>query len=143
MQLFPTQVLRSLGPFVICSFLLLLPLTGFAAHFDGENIDGPQYPAFARSLNTGRYYSARVIFDRDRATVQFGTGTALALTLDNENIEDPEEVIGTDRRGSLWALSIDGLGKQGAVALSYPQQPGRCLKGLSYKARLTTPQPGN
>jgi hypothetical protein len=117
----------------------------FAAHFDGENIDGPQYPAFARSLVTGRYYSARVIFDRDRATVQFGTGTALALTLDDENIEDPEEVIGTDRRGSVWALSIDGLGEQGAMALSDRtlQPRGPCLKPLSDKPQLAAAQPGD
>jgi hypothetical protein len=60
-------------------------------------------------LNTGRYYAARVAFDQNRASVQFDSGKKIVLTLEEENIQDPEEVIATAHDGSFWALAIDGL----------------------------------
>ena len=92
--------------------LLALPAAAFGAHYGGHRVDGPRYCAFARSFDSGRYYAARVVFDQNRASVQLDSGRTLVLTLDEENIEDPEEVMATAQDGSIWALAIDGLDEQ-------------------------------
>ena len=97
-----TRIFRFSNPLVIRLLLSILPLTAFGAHYDGHKVDGLQYRAFARSLDTGRYYAARVVL----------SGKTLVAKLDDENIDDPEEVIATDHQGAVWALSIDGLGEQ-------------------------------
>jgi hypothetical protein len=107
-----TRIFWFSNPLVIRLLLSILPLTAFGAHYDGHKVDGLQYRAFARSLDTGRYYAARVVFDRNRAFVQLSSGKTLVAKLDDENIDDPEEVIATDHQGAVWALSIDGLGEQ-------------------------------
>jgi hypothetical protein len=68
------------------------------------------YWGLARSLDTGKYYTARAVFQQNHANVRLDAGKKkLDLTLDEENIEDPEEVVATDPRGSWWARSFDGL----------------------------------
>jgi hypothetical protein len=84
---------------------LLLGAAVFAAEYQGQNVDGPRYWGFARSLETGNYYPASVVIDRDHASVRFESGKRLDLTLEEQ---DPEEVLASDPHGR-WALSVDGL----------------------------------
>jgi hypothetical protein len=64
-----------------------------------------RYSVFAQSLDTGKYYTARAVFHQNNANVRLDSGKKkLDLILDEENIEDPEEVVATDPRGSWWAL---------------------------------------
>jgi len=86
-----------------------LTFAAFGAQYKGQKIDGRQYWGFAHSLDTGKYYPACVVFEQNHATVNLESGKRLDLTLDDETIEDPEEVVATDPRGQWWALSIDGL----------------------------------
>ena len=87
----------------------LLPGALFAAEYQGQNVDGWRYCAFARSLETGKYYPVSVVFDHKRANVRLKYGQNLDLTLDEQSVEDPEEVLATDPHGRWWALSVDGL----------------------------------
>ena len=102
--------------FLVQLSLLALPVAAFGAHYGGQKVDGPRYGAFARSLDTGRYYAGKVVFDRDRANVQLDSGKTIILTLEEENIQDPEEVIATAQDGSFWALAIDGLDEVDGLA---------------------------
>jgi hypothetical protein len=81
----------------------------FGAEYQGQNVDGKEYLGFVRSLQTGKYYPATVVFSRDHASVLLRSGRKLELTLDELDVDDPEEVIAVDPNGRLWALSIDGL----------------------------------
>jgi hypothetical protein len=88
---------------------LLLNAALFAAEYQGQNVDGPRYWGFARSLQTGTYYPASVVFDREHASVRLESGKKLDLTLEKPCVEDPEEVLASDPHGLWWALSVDGL----------------------------------
>ena len=90
------------------AFFILSAVLG-AAEFRGKNVDGAEYMGVARSLQTRKYYPATVVFNQERATVRLKSGEQLQLTLDQPDVDDPEEVIATDPMGRLWALSIDGL----------------------------------
>ena len=89
-------------------FLLLTVRLG-AAEYQGKNVDGPYYFTFARSLTTGKFYSAKVVFHRDYASVRLESGKIVSLILDDQSVEDPEEVLAKDPDGRWWALSVDGL----------------------------------
>jgi hypothetical protein len=89
--------------------VLFLPVAAFSAEYEGKNVDGPRYCAFARSLETGKYYKASVVFDQNHADVRLESGKRLDFTLDKQAVEDPEEVLATDPYGRWWALSVDGL----------------------------------
>lgn len=88
-------------------FILSAFMSG--AEYRGKNVDGTEYIGFVRSLQTRQYYSAIVVFNQERATVRLKSGERLQLTLDQPDVDDPEEVIATDPMGRVWALSIDGL----------------------------------
>lgn len=90
------------------AFLLLSALLS-GAEYQGQNVDGTEYIGFVRSLQTGKYYPATVVFNQERATVRLKSGQWLQLTLDEPQVDDPEEVIAIDPMGRIWALSIDGL----------------------------------
>jgi hypothetical protein len=89
--------------------IYLFVTLAYGAQYEGQKVDGCRYWGFARSLDTGKYYPASVVFEQDHAIVNLESGKRLDLTLDDETIEDPEEVIGTDPGEQWWALSIDGL----------------------------------
>jgi hypothetical protein len=89
-----------------------MTLAAFGAQYEGQKVDGRRYWGLARSLDTGKYYPASVVFEQNHATVTLESGKRLDLSLDDETIEDPEEVVATDPRGLWWALSIDGLGER-------------------------------
>ena len=88
---------------------LLIPAQANGAEYQGQKVDGVRYWGFARSLDTGKYYPARVIFEQNHASVRLTSGRRLELLLDKEIVEDPEEVLATDPSGGPWALSVDGL----------------------------------
>jgi len=88
---------------------LFITLAAFGAQYDGQKVDGCRYWGSARSLDTGKYYPASVVFEQNHAIVNLESGKRLDLTLDDETIEDPEEVIGADPGEQWWALSVDGL----------------------------------
>jgi hypothetical protein len=94
------------------SLFLCMTLAAFGAQYEGQKVDGRRYWGFARSLDTGKYYLASMVFEQNHATVDLESGKRLDLTLDDETIEDPEEVVATDPRGLWWALSLDGLGER-------------------------------
>ena len=91
-----------------CVFLLMT-LSRFGAERGGQKVDGMWYCGFARSFETGKYYPASVVFENNHANVRLASGRKLELTMDEETIEDPEEVVAADQRGLWWSLSVDGL----------------------------------
>src|SRR5215467_8732691 len=74
----------------------LVPVALFAAEYQGQNVDGSRYCGFARLLETGKYYSVTVVFDHNRVNVRLESGKGLDLTIDEQSVEDPEEVLATD-----------------------------------------------
>jgi len=86
---------------LILGALLLITFAAFGAQYQGKKIDGVRYWGFARSIDTGKYYPARVVFEHNHANVRLETGQQVQLNLDSEIIEDPEEVVASDPRG-LW-----------------------------------------
>ena len=122
---------------VILSFaMLLIPAEAKGAEYQGQKVDGMRYRGFVRSLDTGKYYPASVIFEQNRASVRPKSGRRLDLLLDQEIVEDPEEVLATDPRGRTWALSVDGLDEPSngsetfAVADSLVNSRGFLLRAL-------------
>ena len=91
------------------AFFLVLPAFLCAAKYQGQDVDGTAYFAFVRSLQTGKYFPATVVFRHDHASVRLKSGKKLELTLDQPDVNDPEEVIAVDPSGRSWALSVDGL----------------------------------
>ncbi len=94
---------------LLAALFFLASFTLLGAEYQGQNVDGPRYCGFVRSLTTGNYYPVSAVFEREHADVRLGSGKRLDLTLEEQTIEDPEEVLATDPRGGWWALSIDGL----------------------------------
>jgi hypothetical protein len=90
----------------------------FGAEYQSQNVDGARYFGFVRSLQTGKYYSATVLFKHNHAEVRLKSHKNLDLTLDQQTIQDPEEVLATDPDGGWWALSIDGLDEPSARSVT-------------------------
>lgn len=88
---------------------VLLPSFVYGAQYQGQNVDGRRFCGYARSLQTGKYYPATVMFDYDRVNLRLKSGQKIELTLDKPNVDDPEEVVAIDSVGQWWSLSIDGL----------------------------------
>ena len=106
----PLRGLDCRKPLVLMPLIYLcITLGAYGAQYEGQKVDRCRYWGFARSLDTGKYYPASVVFEQDHAIVNLESGKRLDLTLDDETIEDPEEVIASDSREQWWALSIDGL----------------------------------
>ena len=94
----------------IASFLLLsVSMAAIGAEYQGHKVDGIRFGGVARSLKTGKYYPASIVFERDHVKVNLESGKTVDLTLDNQVFVDPEEVVASDPLGGWWALSIDGL----------------------------------
>ena len=95
---------------VLTTLLFLFMTVGaIAAQYGGQKIDGMRYLGFVRSLDTGKYYPARLVFEQNFVSVLLESGKKLDLMLDQEGIEDPEEILATDSHGLGWALSVDGI----------------------------------
>ena len=96
---------------VVLSFVLFLlgPVTVRAAEYNGHDIDGETYDGQATSSGTGHTYSVRIEFSSDEATITFSNGGSRTITLDDEEIDDPHDISGTDSDGVTWDLDVDGL----------------------------------
>ncbi|HJT89446.1 MAG TPA: hypothetical protein VJ732_16370 [Bryobacteraceae bacterium] len=101
----------------------VLASSGRAADFGGFRVDRVSYHGFARSLQTGRYYPATVVFEHNHAIVDLPSNKRLDLTLEDETIEDPEEILATDGHGVWWALAVDDLDEQPTSAQPGPVTP--------------------
>ena len=88
---------------------VLFPSFAYGAKYQGQNVNGRRFCGYARSLQTGKYYPATVVFNNDHVNVRLNSGLKIELTLDKPNVDDPEEVLATDSAGQWWSLSIDGL----------------------------------
>ncbi len=80
-----------------------------AAGYNGHDIDGQTYDATAYSHDTGERYTVQVEFSGDQATIQFQNGGKREITLEDEDIDDPHSISGTDSDGVTWELDVDGL----------------------------------
>lgn len=80
-----------------------------AAEFKGRDIDGESYSATAFSYSTGKYYfNVTVEFSGDEAILEFANGQTLALTLDDEEIDDPDSISAFDYEHAVfWELDVD------------------------------------
>lgn len=101
----------------------VLTSSGRAADFDGFRVDKVSHHGFARSLQTGRYYPATVVFEHKQAFVDLPSNKRLDLTLEEETIEDPEEILATDAHGVWWALSVDDLDEPATPPQPAPVTP--------------------
>lgn len=91
-------------------FLLTVPISfARAAEYNGHDIDGEEYDATASSGATGHSYSVQVEFEGDDAVITFSNGGTRSITLDDEEIDDPHSISGTDSDGVSWELDVDGL----------------------------------
>jgi hypothetical protein len=80
-----------------------------AAEYMGRNIDGISYSCTAYSYGTRRYYYGTVEFSGDEAIFYMRRGY-IALTLDDEEIEDPHSISAYDYKNRVyWELDVDGI----------------------------------
>jgi len=89
--------------------LLLFCLSGNiveSAEYNGQDIDGYYY-ADAYSYSTHKYYSVDLeIYGMDFC-ITFSNGSSVYGYLDDDVIDDPTDIPGTDSRGIYWSFSID------------------------------------
>jgi hypothetical protein len=81
-----------------------------AAEYQGRDVDGETFSCTAFSYSTGRYYYGQVEFDGDEATFYFQNGGHISLTIDDEEIEEPDSISAFDySNGVYWELDVDDL----------------------------------
>jgi len=92
----------------LCGHLFVRQL--LAADYNGSVIDGNTYDCTAFSYDTGNFYNVTVDFSGDEATIYFNNGGHITITLDSEEIEDPNSISAYDySKGVFWDLDVDGL----------------------------------
>jgi hypothetical protein len=93
---------------ITISLLLTNPSPLRAAEYKGRNLDGALFDATVFAQDTGRRYEVKVEFDEDHAIVLFPPCMRLLLTLDDEEIINPQKIPAFDvKRGVHWEISID------------------------------------
>jgi hypothetical protein len=96
--------------FLVLLVLLLSLQAPLAAEYNGTDLDGETYDATAYSYSTAKYYSVEVEFSGDEATIYFTGGNHIALTLDDEEIDDPHNISAYDYQHAVyWDLDVDGI----------------------------------
>lgn len=70
-------------------------------------------PAVVQSLSSGIYRPATVIFERQRARVQFNRGGKIVLDLDSPVSAESEEIVGVDQNHNYWAVYVDNQAPEG------------------------------
>ena len=97
--------------FLTLFLVTFLPLNNsFSAEYKGKNIDGIEYDCSAYSYSTRHYYNVTVEFDGDEAQITFSNGGCITVTLDNEEIDDPNSIDAYDYQNRVyWELDVDGL----------------------------------
>lgn len=92
----------------LCALFYCMPVS--AAEYLGYDIDGELYSGEAFSYSTGKYYFVDVEFSGSDAYLYFPKGGYIIVSLDDEEIDDPNNISAFDyRRGNFWDISIDNL----------------------------------
>ena len=98
--------------------ILTLALVAFAvasahaAHFRGKSVDGRWFSGDLHHPDFGTYRNVDVRFDGDHVMIGIPGGGQLNCHLEDEAILDAHEIPCQDyRRGIVWTLSVDGLGR--------------------------------
>jgi hypothetical protein len=107
-------------------------------------------PAILRSLSTGIYLQATVIFEGHRAKVRFNRGGQIVLDLDNPVTTESEEIMGVDENQNYWAVYVDSEatepGRSASFGGALPEDlldlPQRDGKDSRQTDRSKTPQLG-
>jgi hypothetical protein len=76
-------------------------------------------PAIVRSLSTGIYLQATVIFEGHRAKVRFNRGGQIVLDLDNPVTTESEEIMGVDENQNYWAVYVDNEATEPGQSASF------------------------
>ena len=93
---------------LIYVLFLSLSFQGNAAEYLGRDIDGEEFSCTAYSYGTSNFYSVNVIFDDSDATLYFQSGGMVTLSLDSEEIDDPNSISAYDYQHSVfWDLDVD------------------------------------
>lgn len=94
--------------FIVSLVLATTPTFGFAAEYNGSDIDGESYTCTAYSYSTGRFYYLTCEFSGDEVILNFPKGGHITVTLDDEEIEDPSSISAYDyNKSTFWDLDVD------------------------------------
>ena len=93
---------------------LALSLSGapcaHAASYRGHNVDRHHYHATLTNYDFGSFEDADVRFQGEHAYAHLVNGARLVLVLEEEDIDDPHEIVAHDpRRGITWLLDVKDL----------------------------------
>ncbi len=106
----PIRITSILIKIIVIVLLLSTSNYLYAAEYRGRDVDGETFSCTAFSYSTGRYYYGEVEFNGDDATLYFQNGGHINLTIDDEEIDDPNSISAYDySRGIYWELDVDDL----------------------------------
>ena len=106
----PKRIASILLMIMAIILLLFTPNYLHAAEYHGKDIDGETFSCTAFSYSAGRYYYGQVEFNGDEATLYFQNGGHINLTIDDEEIDDPNSISAYDyTKGIYWELDVDDL----------------------------------
>ncbi len=106
----PKRIKSILITTIVITFLLSTSHFLRAAEYRGRDVDGETFSCTAYSYSTGRYYYGQVEFSGDDAILYFQNGGQVTLTIDDEEIDDPNSISAYDyTRGIYWELDVDDL----------------------------------
>lgn len=90
------------------ALLMLTSISVSGAEYEGDDIDGESFSCTAFSYSTSKHYDGNCEFDGDEVTFTFHSGKSITLTLDDEEIDDPDSISAYDyKRGNVWDLDVD------------------------------------
>jgi hypothetical protein len=119
--------------------LLLAGSISYAA--DGSTIaHSRSRPAILRSLSTGIYLQATVIFEGHRAKVRFNRGGQIVLDLDNPVTTESEEIMGVDENHNYWAVYVDNEATDPGRSASFSGSLAAGLLDLLQRDRKDLPE---
>ena len=83
----------------------------FAAHAPAP-AQSRSYPAIVQSLATGAFQSATILLQGNRAIVSLAGAERIILSVEQQDEEEPEEILGYDDHHQYWAIYIDWSAKR-------------------------------
>lgn len=79
-----------------------------AAEYLGEDVDGTSYNCTAFSYSTSRYYDLTCEFSGDEVILYFPKGGHISVSMDSEEIDDPNSISAFDYgKSTYWDLDVD------------------------------------
>jgi len=79
-----------------------------AAEYLGQDVDGTSYSCTAFSYSTSRYYDLTCEFSGDEVTLYFPKGGHISVSMDSEEIDDPNSISAFDYgKSTYWDLDVD------------------------------------